>query len=104
MTNLSSPIYKTVYLLLPTDAVAFSGAHFGAGTGTIHLDNVGCTGSENNLIDCSRSSIVSCYRGHLEDAGVRCQGIRLQLSNFCNITIMAKNNSVLKYLVQYTNN
>ena len=59
---------------LPTDAVAFSSARFGAGTGTIYLDNVGCTGSENNLINCSRSSTVTCTLGHSEDAGVRCQG------------------------------
>jgi len=57
-----------------TDAVAFSRAHFGAGTGTIYLDNVGCSGSEANLIDCSRSTSVSCSSGHSEDAGVRCQG------------------------------
>ena len=60
---------------IPTDAVSFAGAHFGYGTGTIYLDNVGCTGSEANLIDCSRSSTVSCTYGHSEDAGVRCQGM-----------------------------
>ena len=64
-----------VYSLISTDAVAFSRAHFGAGTGTIYLDNVGCTGSENNLIDCTRSTTVSCLGGHSEDAGVRCQGL-----------------------------
>ena len=62
------------YTCFPTDAVAFGSAHFGAGTGTIYLDGVGCTGSESNLTDCSRSSTVSCFRGHSEDAGVRCQG------------------------------
>ena len=61
-------------MFVSTDAVAFGRAHFGAGIGAIHLDNVGCTGSENNLIDCSRSS-VSCFGGHSEDAGVRCQGL-----------------------------
>ena len=55
--------------------IAYSNAHFGAGTGTIYLDKVGCTGSENNLIDCSRSSTVRCTYGHSEDAGVRCQGL-----------------------------
>ena len=64
-----------MYVLISTDAVAFSNAHFGAGIGAIHLDNVGCTGSENNLIDCPRSFIVSCTYGHSEDAGVRCQGL-----------------------------
>ena len=61
-------------LPVPTDAVAFSSAHFGAGTGTIYLDNVGCTGRETNLTDCPRSSTVHCTYGHSEDAGVRCQG------------------------------
>ena len=56
------------------DAVAFSRAHFGAGTGPIHLDNVGCRGNERNLTDCPHSSSIYCYRGHSEDAGVRCQG------------------------------
>lgn len=60
---------------MSTDAVAFSHAHFGVGTGLIHLDNVGCSGSESSLLDCQRSSSVSCYSGHTEDAGVRCQGI-----------------------------
>ena len=64
-----------LFITIPTDAVAFTNAHFGAGTGTIYLDNVGCTGSENNLIDCSRSSFVSCLGAHSEDAGVRCQGL-----------------------------
>ena len=54
--------------------MAFSNAYFGAGTGTIFLNDVGCTGSETNLTDCTRSSTVSCISGHSEDAGVRCQG------------------------------
>ena len=55
-------------------ALAYSSAHFGAGAGLIHLDNVACSGNESNLTDCSHSSIVSCTNGHSEDAGVRCQG------------------------------
>ena len=60
-----------------TDAVAFSNAHFGTGIGTIHLHVVGCTGRETNLTDCpeTRSSFY-CLRGHSEDAGVRCQGVK----------------------------
>ena len=64
------------YTLISTDAVAFTNAHFGAGTGTIFLDDVGCSGNEAKLIDCPRSSTVRCYRGHSEDAGVRCQGLK----------------------------
>ena len=69
-------ILDLLFVCIPTGAVAFSYAHFGAGTGTIYLDDVGCTGSETRLIDCSRSSSVYCYRGHSEDAGVRCQGLK----------------------------
>ena len=66
--------YIRTYVIILTDAVAFSSAHFGAGAGPIHLDHVACSGSEDNLIDCSHSSFVSCSGGHREDAGVRCQG------------------------------
>ena len=62
-------------LTIQTDAVAFSGAHFSTGTGTIYLDDVACTGSETNLTNCPRSSSVYCRYGHSEDAGVRCQGL-----------------------------
>ena len=55
-------------------AVAFSSAHFGAGIGPIHLDNVDCSGSESNLTDCSHSFNVTCSNDHSQDAGVRCQG------------------------------
>ena len=54
--------------------IPFGNAHFGSGTGPIHLDDVGCSGSETNLTDCPRNSFISCYYGHSEDAGVRCQG------------------------------
>ena len=57
-----------------TGSVAFSSAHFGRGTGPIYLDNVRCSGSESKLANCPHSPSVSCYYGHLEDAGVRCQG------------------------------
>ena len=59
---------------IPTGAVAFTNAHFGRGTGPIHLDNADCSGSESRLTDCSHSSSASCRFGHNEDAGVRCQG------------------------------
>ena len=67
-----------------TDAVAFSNAHFGAGIGTIHLHVVGCTGREVNLTDCPETrSSAYCLRSHLEDAGVRCQGLK----EGCNIQL-----------------
>ena len=60
-----------------TDAVAFSNAHFGAGIGTIYLHIVSCTGRETNLTNCPQfSSSIYCLRGHSDDAGVRCQGMK----------------------------
>ena len=62
-----------ITLPVPTDAVAFQNARFGHGTGAIFLNNVGCTGNEMKLTECSYSSTV-CVYGHSEDAGVQCQG------------------------------
>ena len=70
--------FTDIYFIT-TDSLVFTNAHFGAGIGSIHLDNVECSGTESHLIDCSHSSQVNCYYGHLEDAGVRCQGILVLL-------------------------
>ena len=61
-------------ILIPTDAVAFSNAHFGAGVGPIYLDGVDCSGSEIKITDCPSSFLFNCYSDHSENAGVRCQG------------------------------
>ena len=61
-------------LLYITDAVAFGTGQFGGGVGPIYLDNVACSGRESNLLDCPKSSFVSCYSWR-RGAGVRCQGI-----------------------------
>ena len=53
------------------DATAQSGAAFGQGNGTIFLNNVGCTGNEARLVDCSFSSNTgSCT--HSRDASATC--------------------------------
>ncbi len=53
---------------------AFSFSFFGQGTGPILLDNVGCTGSENRLIECSHNGVGQHNCVHFEDAGVQCGG------------------------------
>ena len=47
-------------------------AFFGAGSGPIHYDDVGCTGSEARLADCSHRGIGVENCAHSEDAGVVC--------------------------------
>ena len=48
-------------------------AAFGQGTGTIWLDDVGCTGSETRLSSCSHRGWGRHNCGHGDDAGVFCQ-------------------------------
>ena len=52
------------------DAMAFSRAVFGAGTGSIVMDEVRCTGSEGRLVNCTHTTRHDC--SHFEDASVRC--------------------------------
>ena len=56
-----------------TDAVAYSRAFYGQGTGSIWLDNVQCTGTESRLFDCPANAVGSHNCGHSEDAGASCQ-------------------------------
>lgn len=55
-------------------------ASFGEGAGQVWLDNTQCTGSEEEILDCSTSTsgVNSCT--HAQDAGVRCGNVPTQRS------------------------
>ncbi len=56
-------------------ALAFSGALYGEGNGSIVLDMLGCNGNETRLVDCPASGSVNCM--HSQDASVLCQPCEL---------------------------
>lgn len=55
-----------------TAALSFS--TFGQGSGNIWLDNVGCSGTEDCLGNCTHNGWGVHNCAHFEDAGVRCTG------------------------------
>ncbi|XP_049417212.1 scavenger receptor cysteine-rich type 1 protein M130-like isoform X4 [Epinephelus fuscoguttatus] len=71
-------------------------AHFGAGTGQIWLDDVGCSGSERSITECQHNGFGTHNCGHSEDAGVVCSGvpIRLSGSTLCSGRIEINYNNV----------
>ena len=72
LSVLSSHVLRLLCSHLQSGATAVSFATFGAGTGSIWLDNVQCVGTESRLIDCPANAIGSHNCQHSEDAGVRC--------------------------------
>ena len=66
-----STLLQTFFHLSFIAAIAYSRAYYGQASGSIHLDNLACTGSEGRLIDCSYDShTADCT--HSEDAGLSC--------------------------------
>ena len=57
-----------------SDVVSIKNAGFGSGISRpIILDDVACTGNEENILNCSYDSVSNC--DHLEDAGVVCGAV-----------------------------
>ena len=60
--------------LFHAGAIAVKGGHYGAGVGVILLDNVACSGSEQNLLQCSHRGVgVVSTCDHSKDVGVICR-------------------------------
>ncbi|XP_038054175.1 scavenger receptor cysteine-rich domain superfamily protein-like [Patiria miniata] len=51
---------------------ANSGAHYGEGSGPVHMKGVACTGSEGGLVDCPSHCWTATTCSHSQDAGVIC--------------------------------
>jgi len=66
--------------MCPTDsfqdgALVLSGSEFGHGAGPIFLDRLGCSGTEDSLLDCDRFAGLGLHScDHSQDAGVNCTG------------------------------
>ncbi|XP_033106180.1 deleted in malignant brain tumors 1 protein-like [Anneissia japonica] len=68
-------------LALGTAVSAPTNAHFGQGTGQIHLDDVHCNGNEDSIIDCPHGGVGVHNCQHSEDASVVCsQNVNVRLS------------------------
>ena len=69
---------------------AYSNAHFGAGTGSIFLDDVQCASSASQLLECSSSPILTHNCQHSADAGVGCgESITFDVKpSMCPCTVM----------------
>ena len=57
--------------IVTAGSVRRTNAYYGAGTGPIYMDNVGCNGRESSLFDCSLDANAA-EDNHNEDAGVFC--------------------------------
>ena len=69
-------IFFVVTNCIFVDARAVKRAHFGSFEfHPIHLDNVLCTGSEENITMCSYVTSTAINCDHSEDAGVICGGV-----------------------------
>ncbi|XP_043935084.1 scavenger receptor cysteine-rich type 1 protein M130-like, partial [Protopterus annectens] len=72
-------------------------AHFGQGSGTIWLDDVGCSGTEEALWKCPPSTRGKSDCNHGEDAGVICSGSKgyrlVNGSNACSGRVEIQYNS-----------
>lgn len=57
--------------------MAYVNGQFGQGTGPIVYDDLVCTGSEADLLNCQHRGLGQSDCSHYEDAGVKCGKTKL---------------------------
>ena len=78
-----------IIVMMSIGVQSYSNAYFGEGAQPILLNNVECSSSEPQLIDCSYdSNTTDC--SHSEDAGVMCQLCKL-IENIFFLSIRTHN-------------
>jgi len=76
-------VFIVSFVILFMPGAQFLQATYAPGSGPIFLDQLICTGNENDLLQCSarRTLGLQIMCDHFEDVGVRCQGDLLQFSS-----------------------
>jgi len=73
-----------LYICTCTGGRAYSNAFFGRGGGPIFLDDVQCSSSSSQLLECHSKTVASRNCLHTDDAGVGCEGTFIILGLKCN--------------------
>ena len=67
------------FIFCDIGGIPYRNAFFGAGTGPIYMDDVACTSSASQLLECSSRPILQHNCRHSSDAGVGCEGKKLSV-------------------------
>ena len=65
---------RTLFYTPDAEAIKLTGLVHNEVSGDIYLDEVNCTGEENQLLECGHYGIGVHDCSHYQDAGVRCTG------------------------------
>ena len=76
---------------------AFSGAVYGEGTGPTWVDNLECTGRENQVSECPRRDWGDENCDHSEDAGVSCFS-----SKCCDVMLHDNSRNISNQIVTFS--